>query len=348
MYEKEKEEEFLYPHALATLFEKAIKIKPLSSELPPLPKIKKVERDEIGKDTSISGVDGSHKGKELTGHYFGIVTAISYTGYPRRIVDPKPICKCDIFRFASVRGSTWLSLMDTKFIFDVALMTAKEKSPDYILIDGPLLMHPVYFSTLKLREKGIDIDRDIGYESDLSDCIKSIVSCLEHCFLRNMRIIGVVKRSRSTLLDPDKRKRDSAILDRVMEYGEMTESLSPGKHQALDHYASMESKHLRDPRSPGFIRVVYLKSSKIKAPIRLEIPYWVEDDDEIANLILAISDPVTGIPAHIIKSENLIRVGEMTLRSVYLRILSRELSHNRLAESDLKPIYGEEFIREEE
>jgi hypothetical protein len=240
-------------------------------------------------------------------------------------------------------GGTWLSLMDAHFVFDTALMTTRLRSPDYILIDGPLLLHPTYLKPLARRASGRDVDRDVTYDDCLKSCIKSVLTLMQHCLTHDIKLIGVVKRPRSMLIS--EWRRDSAILDRLMEYGQMTESLSPGDHPALDAYSGEMNADLtiKDPSEPGFMRVVYLKSSKVKAPIRVEIPYWVKDESEVANLILQISDPISGVPAHILRAESLIRMGEKTLRSIYLRVLSRELVRDKKADAELKPMYGEEF-----
>jgi len=343
MYERPREEsEYVYPNALAKLLAKAESLEPLPLPPPdrvPMPPVKLVSQRLDG-DELISGVDAGHRGKELTGYFLGAVTSLAYTSKPRILQDRDPICRADIFRFQSVKGRAWLSLMDALFTFSIAKKVAEDRDPDFLLIDGPLLLHPdVLFHPKDVRGE-IDVDRRCCYSDDLRACIETLFELMRACKDRDIKLAAFVKRPRGTLIDPVKRRRDAVLLARSMKlYGSRTSCLSPGDHPAWKFYVGMG---FEEAREPYFIKVVYIKSSKVKPPFRLEIPRWV-DDEAVCSAVLSTSDPISGVPAHILRAESLIRMGEGTLKSVFLRILSRSLVKDRDAEWDLVPVHGEEF-----
>jgi len=254
--------------------------------------------------------------------------------------DPDPVCKADVFRFQSARGRTWLQLIDQLFVFEVAKVAAETRDPNFLLLDGPLLIHPSLLDAAKSRE-GMDVDRRRSCYDDLGKCIELLKELLKVCEKRNIQLAGFVKRPLSCTLDPQKLRRDATLLARPMKklYGSRTPCLSPGNHPALDWYVDMG---ISEARGPDFIKIVYIKSSRVKPPMRLEMPGWA-DDEAVCSAILSTCDPISGVPAHILRAESLIRMGEGTLKSVFLRILSRSLVKDRDAEWDLVPVHGEEF-----
>jgi len=315
---------------------------------------KRVEK-EVDPDLIISAVDGGHNGKELEGFYFGIATAVAYTSKVYNIVDPSPLCDGHVFRLLSYRGPTWISLIEQRLIYQIALSVVDEKEPDFLLLDGNLLIRPPYLSEGS-QEGEIDLDRRTNYIDDRNACIDALLYLLDECYKRGIALAGVVKRPAAQLLMPS--KRDAAVLDKLMKVGEMVGPLLPKRlwgapregvgHPALLHYASrfrkLKGLSIEDPTTEGFIKVVYLKTTPARGPIRLEIPYWV-DPLEVAGVVLEASkaNPVDGIPVHILKADELAGVGSDLLRIVYGEMLAKLIKENPELVGAVRPVRGEEF-----
>ncbi|RLG42192.1 MAG: hypothetical protein DRO05_01930 [Thermoproteota archaeon] len=310
---------------------------------------------EVDPDLTISAVDGGHNGKELEGFYFGVATAVAYTGKVYRVVDPSPLCDGHVFRLLSFRGPTWISLIEQRLVYQVALSVVEKREPDVLLLDGNLLIRPPYLSEGK-EEGEIDLDRGTNYVEDRNACIDALLYLLDECYKRGIALVGVVKRPAAQLIMPS--KRDAAILDRLMKTGDMVGPIPPKRlwgapkagvgHPALLHYASryreLSDLSIEDPTTEGFIRVAYLKTTAARGPIRLEIPYWV-DPLEIASIVLETSkaDPVDGIPVHIIKADELAGVGSDLLKIIYGEMLARLIKENPELVGAMRPVRGEEF-----
>ncbi len=337
VFEREREEEYLWPEALLRLLEKASSLVPVPEIEGKKPEVRDVPPARL-EGQLICGVDGSHAGKELSGHYFGIAVAMAYTSDWRVIRDERPIFDGDIYRLTSVAGQTWLSLEETGYIFTVAKKAVEQRRPNWIIIDGPLLMYPglIYHDD----PDGVDLDRLRGYRLALHDCAGKILNFLQACKERGVGTLGLVKRVRSSLFDPTKRRRDASFLQKHMRYGQMTKPVQPGKHPSLNLYEKVSQELGFKPEVPwkDYFTVVYLKSSRVKPPFRLELPHWVHPE-EAASMVLAVSDPITGVPVHIQRVEGLIRIGQETLRSVYARLLTK-----MRGSPDLIPLHGEEFV----
>jgi hypothetical protein len=86
------------------------------------------------------------------------------------------------------------------------------------------------------------------------------------------------------------------------------------------------------------VKQFFLKSSRM-SPIRVEIPEWLSSRvDEIASLIYSTSDPLTGIPFHILRADALTRVNIPTTDLTYTRFISHvmdKVKSGELAEQDL-------------
>jgi hypothetical protein len=342
VFEREVEEEYLWPEGFLNLLKKASTLVPLPETKFEPPKLEEVGAKNL-EGKKICGVDGSHAGKELSGFYFGIVAAMAYTSDWRVIKDEHPIFEGKVCRYSSVMGSTWLSLDETILVFKAARRAVEERKPDWILIDGPLLIYPglVYAED----KDGMDITEPSlfgrDYKRALAECVLEVLRFLFTCRERNIPVVGVIKRVRSSLFDKERRRRDAALLNRYMRYAQMTEPRGPGRHPSLEEYGKVATEEGLKPEVEwkDFFRVVYLKSSKVKPPFRLEVPFWV-DPKEAASVVLAVSDPITGVPVHIQKVEGLIKMGQETLKSIYLRMLSQHPEST----DDLIPLHGEEFL----
>lgn len=339
-----EQEEFLWPGAFLKLIEEASSLPLLSPEKMEFPEKFKVQPSNL-EGRLICGVDGSHVGKELSGHYLGVVVAMAYTSGPKEIHDEEPLFDGRVCRFTSVSGDLWLSLLDARYVFRVARLAVERRRPDWILIDGPLLLYP---ALRYHHDEGLDLGTLEGYSDALRNCVAEILDFLERCRER-VPVLGLVKRVRSSLYDPTRTRRDSALLQRYLAYGEATEPRKPfregGSHPSLELYQKYAKERGMEADWDEFFKVMYVRTSKVKPPVRLEIPYWV-DPREAAGLVLSISDPISGIPAHILRVEGLIRMGEGILKSVYMRLFTRAARECPEYIQDLVPFHGEEFLEE--
>lgn len=335
----EAEREYLWPEALIYFFKRVSELTILPSEKKLEVEVEKVEpRDLNGK--LICGVDGSHAGVELSGFYFGAAVAMAYSSDWKVIRDEDPIFIGDIHRFTSIDGNLWLSLEEVRYVFHAARLAVERKNVHWCIIDGPLLLYPPLIDHAR-SEDGWDLDKFRGYKDALYATASEILRFFKTCRESGTKIFGLVKRVRSSLFDPEKRHRDSAILQKFLrERGNVTKPVCPGRHPSLNLYESQaEKENIKFEKNwQEFFQVIYLRSSRVKPPVRLEVPYWV-DPREAAEVVLSLSDPITGIPVHIHRVEGLIRMGNEILKSIYMRLLARAKSTD-----DLIPLHGEEFL----
>lgn len=343
--EEKIEGEYLWPEAFLQLLQKVSQRLPIppaeQAQIPPIETLQPADLE--GK--RITGVDGSHNGKELAGFYFGVAVAMAYTSDWRVISDPSPIFEGDLFRLNSIFGDLWLSLQDVHFVFTVAKRAVEERRPDWLIVDGPLLLYPsliprsIFFSEEE-EISGMDLDRLESYRTALYRCTDAVLEFFRACRERRVNVMGLVKRVRSSLFDRSGRRRDASILQKHLGYGQMTQAVAPGKHPSLRLYAkrAKEGGFEAEVGWEDFFKVVYLRSSRVKPPVRLEVPYWV-DPRQAAEAVLALSDPISGVPVHILRVEGLIRMGDEILKSIYLRMLGKSATLE-----DLMPLHGEEFL----
>lgn len=346
-YERPEEETRIYPEIYTKLINQALQLRPISvrkASKSPIPILDVPER-ELPKSLTVTGVDGGSRGKELEGFYFGIVDALSYTSPVHRVVDDQPVCDGGVFRLRTEGGRIWLSLIEYGFLYRVALETVKRKHPDVLLLDGCLLLHPIYL-LYKRRIGGKDLETGKTYDDYRTECARALLELFAYCYKEDIKLAGVVKRVRSTLLGFE--FRDTSILDRHMQVGQRTKSIGPGKHPALSFYLNESTKvevprELRRELSSGkFFNIVYMKTTDVKAPIRLEIPFWVPVDD-ITSVVMQTAEPISGIPIHILKADNLTKARDDVFRAVYVRMMGKMLSDDMSSESLIRPIRGEEF-----
>ncbi|MFQ5710591.1 MAG: DNA double-strand break repair nuclease NurA [Candidatus Geothermarchaeales archaeon] len=346
-YEKRVEETKTYPAILARIMDQASRLKVIRVPRPPKELLKNISKVDIEEnfrwDSLVSGVDGGSSGKNLEGFYFGVVSALSYTSSPYEVVDTNPVCDGSVYRILSSQGSLWLSLLEHKLVFGIALKTAMERHPDFLFIDGSLLLLPAYFLT---KVDGVEIDSKTTYPQHQAECTSTILRLLEYCYNNDINVVGVVKRPTSQLFNES--IRDAALLDRFLKVGEMTRPLSPGKHPAISFYMG----RLRRDGSlapslktsiKNLFQVVYVKTTEMKGPLRLEAPSWVSIED-VVKIIMSTTDPLTGVPVHILKADSLVGISSDIYRACYVRMMLTSLQDDPSSESMMRPIRGEEFL----
>jgi len=327
-----------YPALLKELMEgsKKIRIRKLDTASLNIKKFE-VERFLIDERVLLSGVDGGRNGKECESLFLGAASAVSYTSPLREVVDRNPLSTGKPFQLDTPQGETWLSVIEHLMINEIAVKTVLQKRPDWMLVDGGLLLRPSY---VKTQVSGVEVETNTTYRQHLESLIRRIIELIGLCKKFSIGLIGVVKRSRATLIDG--KYRDVSICNRALKFGEAT-ALPPGKHPALDLYEGLRRRWKMLPTLPplnrDFFKIVYTRTSTSKGVIRLEIPYWV-DVREAASVCLLDADPITGVPIHIEKADGLARISDSTFRSIHIRILH----NNPDASEDLRPVRGEEYV----
>jgi len=290
--------------------------------------VKKFTAEELS-DRRITGADGGANGKELEGFYFGIAGAIAYTSTGLEEEDKTPISFGTSLLWDDEfdPGRRAAAIRD-KFMYDVARRAVVERKPDLLLIDGPLIPNAGYIP---------HSDDSEAYKEDYENMINALFSLLdlvkkEHK-KRGMLMACVVKRVRSTrysaILNLSKPMRDSAILNPILKTGQRTPLIDAAEGRMLKEVFPSEHKKVKQ---------FFLKSSRM-SPIRVEIPEWLSSKvDEIASLIYSTSDPLTGIPFHILRADALTRVNIPTTDLTYTRFISHvmdKVKSGELAEQDL-------------
>lgn len=351
-----------YPALLDEILKRALELRIDAEEVEGIQKL--IERGRIAKvkkkavDPSlieegviVSGVDGGHYGKECEGVYIGVMGGLSYTSSIKEVVDPEPASTGSLFLayVSGEEGSRWLGLLERMLTLRVAINTILKRRPKWMLIDGGLLIWPLYFMydvpNVKEEVSGL------SYAETKGKFLEAMIMLLEISERECVNLVGIVKNPNSKLLDNLGRLKDVAILNRLLKVGESTvDPKDPGDHPTLDYYEGQRrtiSNRLRGTLSDrridrNFFTISYIKTTPLKCPIRLELPPWV-DLDEAAALVMKTADPISGIPLHILKADRLVKVSEDAFKSIY----SKVLYGNPNVADLLRPVRGEEFIIKE-
>jgi len=302
-------------------------LKEVSKLIEPI-NVKKLTTKEISR-YRVAGADGGANGKELEGFYFGIAGAIAYTSKGLEEEDKTPISfgTCLLWDDEFDPGRRAAAIRDG-FMYEVAKRAVVERKPDLLLLDGPLIPNAGYIP---------HSDDSEAYKEDYENMMDALFSLLdlvkkEHN-KRSMLIACVVKRVRSTrysiILNLPKPIRDSAILNPILKIGQRTTLIDAAEGRMLKEVFPIQHRKIKQ---------FFLKSSRM-SPIRVEIPEWLSDKvDEIASLVYSTSDPLTGIPFHILRADALTRVNIPTTDLTYTRFMSHvmdKVKSGELPEEDL-------------
>ncbi len=340
-----------YPLLLERIMDQSSKLRVSeisTSDIESLKKrIKKKKVDSYIENVVVTGVDGGSNGKPCEGIYVGIASALGYTSPLMELTDSDPITDGSIILIDADEPEQWLSLFERYLTMKVAVNTVAQKRPQWLLVDGGLILRPSYIKHVEGSEEIYDYDENYhkvgSYVNRLDLCLKEIIRLLDTCRRMGTKVIGIVKRSTSRIISKKirskKRHRDVVLLDRFLDVGEYTEPVDAGENEnkTLAMYREIAKRDID-------IKVSYIKTTAIKGPVRVEVPSWV-DMDEAMRLVMADSDPVMGIPAHITRADTLVRIPKDTFKSVFSRILW----NNPGAVGIMRPQRGEEFeLREGE
>jgi len=271
----------------------------------------------------VTGADGGANGKELEGFYFGIAGAIAYTSTGLEEEDTMPISFGTALLWDDEfdPGRRAATIRD-RFMYEVASKAVLERKPDLLLLDGPLIPNAGYIP---------HSDDSEAYKEDYDNMMDALFSLLdlikkEH-EKRGMLMACVVKRVRSTrysvILNLSKPIRDSALLNPILKIGQRTALIDAAEGRMLK--GEFPAEHRK-------VKQFFVKSS-VTSPMRVEIPGWLSDEaGQIASLIYSTSDPLTGIPFHILRADTLTRVNIPTMDLTYTRFISHVMDKVKLGE----------------
>lgn len=319
------------PKAVATyagmVRERRKLLKEVSKIIEPID-VKKFTLKEISR-YRLTGADGGANGKELEGFYFGIAGAIAYTSTGLEEEDKTPISFGTALLWDDEfdPGRRAATIRD-RFMYEVARRAVELRKPNILLLDGPLIPNAGYIP---------HADDSEAYREDYENMMDALFSLLdvvkkEH-EKRGMLMACVVKRVRSirysAILNLPKPIRDSALLNPILKIGQRTPLIDAAERRMLKEV--FPTRHRK-------VRQFFVKNSRM-SPIRVEIPGWLSDKvDDVASLIYSTSDPLTGIPFHILRADALTRVNIPTTDLTYTRFISHvmdKVKSGELSEEDL-------------
>jgi hypothetical protein len=290
-------------------------------------KVERVPPRELS-GVKISAADGGGNGKALQGFYFGICTALSFTSMGLEEEDESPISAgLPVLWDDEYDPRRRVGSIRDMLMYQVSRRTIEERMPDIFLLDGPIIPNERYMP----QEDDSEAYRQ-GY-AEMMEALFSMLRAAEKAYReRRMLFAGVIKRAGSTryqkMLGIKRHMRDPLLLNPILSEGERTELIGPGERRMLSEFPP----ELRE------VSVFFIKTSKL-APMRIEVPGWEKDSaDEIASVIYSTSDPISGVPFHILRADTLTRVSLPTTDLTYSRFISRLLDKVRsgeLREEDL-------------
>ncbi len=260
-------------------------------------------------------VDAGVNGKNLLVGFYPIIVAVgsvfkgvSMKGSP--IAATTKLAK--IYRDEE-EGRKLANLIGFYLQFELARRLIEEDI-DIIIVDGPLALSKVHYSTFsrKYSKSFITI-----YEETL----KSLLSLLSESREAGVITVGLVKRVRSSIipriLKLDGRLNDSVVTSISLSAREYTKPL-PLPRDWSDIPAEAQWRGMLGLGLKP--KAVFVKGNS-KRVYRLEVPeYAISKLDYIVGVLTSLSDPKSGFPIPLSHVDRLARITEQTSRSAYLRL----------------------------
>jgi len=189
-----------------------------------------------------------------------------------------------------------------------------EEGVDILIIDGPLALSKVHYST-------ISRDFSKSFITTYQETLNSLLALLSESRDAGVLTVGIVKRVRSSiiprLLSLDGKLNDSVIASISLSVKEYTKPLPlprdwsdiPGEAQ----WRGFWGQGLKP-------RAVFVKGN-VKRVYRLEIPeYALPKLDYVVGALTSLADPKSGFPIPLSHVDRLARITEQTSNSAYLRL----------------------------
>jgi len=313
--------------------------------------------DEFTERTLIIASDAGNNGVDLRSAFAPLYVSVAVATRARSIVD-EPIVK-------SGKPEIWgdeykpeerESMLAMKLQFDVTLEAIDKWEPQYVLLDGPILLHWGLMP-------GIDATEE--YWQDFKDTASSAMKLLHECYKRKIPVVGFVKRTRMAALggkfkdEMPKAKsiRDTALLDLVLRLGQyaLLEEIQPkggivNQYRLAGEDSGLSNNEIEDLTN---FHSAYIRTA-LTTPFRLELPqYCLKNLDEIACLLYTTSEE-NGIPFAIHEADRLTKVTTAISNVRSLMLFSKALElveKGELKPEDLNLLalqYGEPWVLREE
>jgi len=270
-------------------------------------RVKKATRDdEWAANVKVVASDAGNNGVDLRSAFIPLYASTALLAAGWSIID-EPIFKAgkpDVWA-DEFRTEQRESLLAFKIQCDVTEEAVEKWEPDFVLVDGSLLLN-FWLSPSP--------DSTKDYIEDFKRTLLSSIGLLHYCYERDIPIVGFVKRTRINHLCKKfkvPKLRDTALMDLILGLGEYTVPEEAMKGRIVSEYRK-KAEELGIP-SREILEFTSIYSSYIRTglttPFRLELPgYCLNRLDEICKLVFTTSEEGSGIPFSISEADRLTKV----------------------------------------
>jgi hypothetical protein len=300
-------------------------------------KVGRLGRDEKTASMRVVASDAGNNGVDLRSAFIPLYASAALTAEGWKIVH-EPIFKAgkaDVWA-DEFRAQDRESLLASKIQYKVTEEAVERWEPKLVIFDGTLIMH---FWLLPLRGS------TSSYYKDFDETLRLAVGLIHTCYLRNIPIVGFVKRTRINHLCRRfgmPKMRDTALLDLVLRLGDYTiPELEPMTGLVVRKYKRKALEFGVPAHEIGKITNFY--SSYIRTglttPFRLEMPEYCYDRlEEIGAVLFTTSEEEDGIPFSVNEADRLTKVTTSVSNIRTLMIYSKALDLVRDGEMDLQDL----------
>lgn len=249
----------------------------------------------------IVGVDAGHNGVHFRFAYVPIYNAVAIL-FEGSNIKGEPFCVCgppDIWAVDD-EPERRENLLHMALEYYVARRAVELWNPDYMLIDGGIVLNPRLYPSLSDGKE---------YRSDFIYTVMQALELLRVCRDKNVLLVGFVKRSCMNYygkLLGFRRFRDTVFLSYVMGKGSYTEPF-PVANKVSSSYVKV-AEELGLNRDLPKVYSSYVKTWVL--PYRIEIPRFNLDRLEEAASLVYASANVMGIPYPIHEADRYTRISK--------------------------------------
>ncbi|RLG51302.1 MAG: hypothetical protein DRO00_07390 [Thermoproteota archaeon] len=277
-------------------------------------KVKKAPAIDINSVRS-GAVDAGVSGKNLLVGFCPVIVAVGSVFKGVEMKDSPLAATTKLARIFrdEEEGRKLANLIGFYLQFELARRLVEE-GVDILIIDGPLALSKVHYST-------ISRDFSQSFITTYQEALNSLLALLSESRDAGVLTVGIVKRVRSSiiqrLLSLDGKLNDSVIASISLSVKEYTKPLPlprdwsdiPGEAQ----WRGFWGQGLKP-------RAVFVKGN-VKRVYRLEIPeYALPKLDYVVGALTSLADPKSGFPIPLSHVDRLARITEQTSNSAYLRL----------------------------
>jgi hypothetical protein len=270
-------------------------------------KVKRLNHDEKAASIRVVASDAGNNGVDLRSAFLPLYASAALTTEGWSIID-EPIFeagKPDVWS-DEYRPQERESLLAAKIQYMVTEEAVERWEPELVVFDGTLAMH---FWLLPISASTPD------YSQDSKETLRSAVSLLNTCYMRDVPIVGFAKRTRVNQVCRafgKPRMRDTALMDLVLRLGECTEpEPKPTRGYVINNYRKV-AEEFGVPK-PAISKITNFYSSYIRTglmtPFRLEIPeYCLDRLEKIGTVLFTTSEEESGMPFALYEADRLTKV----------------------------------------